>query len=102
MPLAPGTGDATWLAALDVLCADVRAYGADAVVVSLGLDAAASDPESPLQVTPDGYRQASERIGSLGPAIVVQEGGYDLGAIGALAVAALAGLNRTRHTTTAA
>src|SRR6202043_2863584 len=44
LPLSPGTGDAGWLAAVDVLCSDVRAHGADAVVVSLGLDAAASDP----------------------------------------------------------
>ena len=92
LPLAPGTGDADWLAAVDVLCGDVRAHGAEAVVVSLGLDAAASDPESPLQVSADGYRQATARIGELGPAVVVQEGGYDLGAIGGLLVAALAGL----------
>ena len=92
LPLAPGTGDAGWLAAVDVLCSDVRARGADAVVVSLGLDAAASDPESPLRVSADGYRQAAQRIGALGPTVVVQEGGYDLAALGRLVVAALAGL----------
>ena len=74
------------------LCADVRAHGADALVVSLGLDAAASDPESPLRVSADGYRQAAARIGALGPTVVVQEGGYDLAALGGLVVAALAGL----------
>ena len=92
LPLAPGTGDADWLAAVDVLCADVRALGAEALVVSLGLDAAASDPESPLRVSADGYRRATERIGALGPAVVVQEGGYDLAAIGGLIVAALSGV----------
>src|SRR5215469_7501869 len=49
IPLAPGSGDDVWLAAIDQLCADVRASGADTVVVSLGVDAAAADPESPLQ-----------------------------------------------------
>jgi acetoin utilization deacetylase AcuC-like enzyme len=96
LPLAPGTGDAGWLAAVNVLCDDVRAQGADALVVSLGVDAAASDPESPLCVSAEGYRQAAERIGALGPAVVVQEGGYDLGALGGLVVAALAGLRAGR------
>ncbi len=47
LPLAPGTGDAGWLEAVELLCARVRSHGADAVVVSLGVDAAAGDPESP-------------------------------------------------------
>jgi acetoin utilization deacetylase AcuC-like enzyme len=97
LPLAPGTGDSGWLAAVDVLCADVRARGADALVVSLGLDAAASDQESPLVVSADGYRQATQRIGALGPSVVVQEGGYDLDAIGGLVVAALSGLQVGRR-----
>ena len=42
----PGAGDEPWLAALDNLFADVRAFAADALVVSLGVDAAADDPES--------------------------------------------------------
>jgi acetoin utilization deacetylase AcuC-like enzyme len=92
LPLAPGTGDSDWLAAVDALCADVRGHGADVLVISLGLDAAASDPESPLQVSADAYRQATERIGELGPTVVVQEGGYDLATLGGLAVSALSGL----------
>jgi acetoin utilization deacetylase AcuC-like enzyme len=62
------------------------------VVVSLGVDAAESDPESPLRVSADGYRQAGERIGALGPVVAVQEGGYDLSTLGSLVLAALAGL----------
>jgi acetoin utilization deacetylase AcuC-like enzyme len=92
VPVAPGAGDPEWLAAVDVLCGDVRARGPDALVVSLGLDAAASDPESPLRVSPGGYRAAVARISQLGPAVVVQEGGYDLATLGGLAVGALAGL----------
>jgi acetoin utilization deacetylase AcuC-like enzyme len=91
VPLAPGTGDAEWLAAVDMLCDDVRAHGAEAVVVPLGLDAADSDPESPLGVSAAAYREATARVGSLGPVVVVQEGGYDLEALGGLVVAALAG-----------
>jgi acetoin utilization deacetylase AcuC-like enzyme len=97
LPLAPGTGDEGWLAAVDALCADVGSFGADAVVVSLGVDAAAGDPESPLRVSVDGYREAGERVGSLGPAVVVHEGGYEMGTLGELTVAALGGLWASRR-----
>jgi acetoin utilization deacetylase AcuC-like enzyme len=92
LPLAPGTGDEGWLAALEVLVAEISDRGADAVVVSLGVDAAAADPESPLQVSADGYRRAGELIGGLGPVVAVQEGGYDLPSLGGLVVATLSGL----------
>ena len=52
---SPDAGDDEWLAALDLLCEEVAALEVDAVVVSLGLDAAVADPESPLQVTEAGY-----------------------------------------------
>jgi acetoin utilization deacetylase AcuC-like enzyme len=91
LPLAPGTGDDGWLAALEVLCDEIRERDADALVVSLGVDAAVGDPESPLRVTEDGYREAGRRIAALAPAVLVQEGGYDLASLGGLAVAALRG-----------
>src|SRR5579864_449634 len=93
LPLAPGTGDTGWLAAVDALCDDVRAHRSDALVISLGLDAAATDPESPLEVSREAYREALRRVGGLAPAVVVQEGGYDLAALGDLVVAALSGLS---------
>ncbi len=92
VPLPPGTGDDDWLAAVEQLCAEVRAHGAEAIVLSLGVDAAAADPESPLQVTADGYRAAGELIGALGPVAVIQEGGYDLGSLAEYVLAALTGL----------
>jgi acetoin utilization deacetylase AcuC-like enzyme len=91
LPLPPGAGDDEWLAAVDALCGEARAVGADAIVVSLGLDAAAADPESPLRVTEAGYRAAGRRVAALGPAVLIQEGGYDLSTLGALAVAAVTG-----------
>jgi acetoin utilization deacetylase AcuC-like enzyme len=93
LPLAPGTRDSGWLAAVDQLCAEVQARAPGALVISLGLDAAASDPESPLQVSAGAYREALRRIGPLAPAVVVQEGGYDLASLGDLAVCALSGLS---------
>jgi acetoin utilization deacetylase AcuC-like enzyme len=91
LPLAPGTGDERWLAAVRE-AADFAAP-ARALVVALGVDAAAADPESPLEVTTAGYREAGRILGELGlPTVVVQEGGYDLEAIGPLVVEALRGL----------
>lgn len=78
------------------LCARVRTYGADAIVLSLGVDAAAADPESPLQVSAPAYRAAGQLVGQLAPVAAVQEGGYDLGSLGEYVVAALAGLRAAR------
>ena len=91
LPLAPGTGDAGWVAAVQELAA--WAGDARALVVALGVDAAAGDPESPLAVTADGFRAAGRALGALGlPTVVVQEGGYDVDAIGGLVRAALEGI----------
>ena len=93
LPLAPGTGDDHWLAAVEQaarFAADARA-----LMVALGVDAAAGDPESPLEVTAAGYREAGRILGDLGvPTIVVQEGGYDLATVGPLVVETLTGLAR--------
>jgi acetoin utilization deacetylase AcuC-like enzyme len=91
LPLAPGTGDDGWTTALGALCREARALDPDVVVISLGLDAAASDPESPLRVTQAAYYVAGCLIGALEPAVLIQEGGYDLASLGALAVTALSG-----------
>lgn len=93
--VAPGGGDEPWLAALDGLLDDVGMFGADALVVSLGVDAAADDPESPLLITAAGYGAAGERLGVLGlPTVAVQEGGYHLPTLGPLVLATLAGIER--------
>ncbi len=91
LPLAPGTDDEAWLAAVRDL-ADWTSEACDALVVSLGVDAARDDPESPLLVSRDGYRRAGELLAGTGlPAVVVQEGGYHLPTLGGLVAAYLAG-----------
>src|SRR4051812_14586029 len=90
LPLPEGTGDGQWLAAVAELADWVS--GCDALVVSLGVDAAVDDPESPLQVTADGYREAGRLLGATGlPAVAVQEGGYHLSTLGGLVAAYLEG-----------
>ena len=91
LPL-PAGARATRLARGGRRLADWVAAGCDALVVSLGVDAAADDPESPLLVTADGYRAAGAVLGATGlPAVVVQEGGYHLPTLGALVAAYLEG-----------
>jgi acetoin utilization deacetylase AcuC-like enzyme len=91
VPLAPETGDAGWLDGVAALVAAVRAHGSDALVVSLGVDAAIDDPNSPLRVTADGYRRAGELLRALElPTVLVQEGGYVLPTLGDLVSAFLA------------
>ena len=95
LPLAPGSGDEAWLDAIGELAA--WASQASALVVSLGVDAAAGDPESPLQASATGYREAGRILGGLGvPTVVVQEGGYDLAALGPLVRETLLGIEAAR------
>ena len=56
-PARAGIRRRGWLAGVAEVCAAATAFRPEAVVVSLGVDAAADDPESPLQVTLDGYRR---------------------------------------------
>ncbi len=85
VPLAPGAGDGPWLTAVAELTGAVRAHGSAALVVSLGVDAASDDPESPLRVTAEGYAEAGRNLAALRlPTVVVQEGGYHLESLGGL------------------
>ncbi len=93
LPLSPGTGDEGWLEAVRELASWAGGRGARGLVVALGVDAAGGDPESPLTVSPAGFRAAGRALGALGlPTVVVQEGGYDLSAIGGLVREALLGI----------
>jgi acetoin utilization deacetylase AcuC-like enzyme len=85
LPLAPETAARPWLEGVAALGHAVSVHGSTALVVSLGVDAAADDPNSPLRITPDGYRSAGETLASIGlPTVIVQEGGYVLATLGSL------------------
>ncbi len=85
LPLAIGTGDAGWLEAVHAGVAAVAAFGAEALVVSLGFDASIDEPLNALAVTADGFARAGEAIGGLRlPTVLVQEGGYNVDALGTL------------------
>ena len=93
LPLPRGTDDAGYMAALDVALARIRAFGADVVVVALGLDAHEADPFQGFRVTTGGFTRIAAAIAGLGlPLLVVQEGGYLQPALGANLTAFLQGI----------
>ncbi len=95
VPLAPGSGDESWLYGVERLIEWAVERGAQSLVVALGVDAARADPESPLDVTTDGYRAAGRALGSMGlPTVLIQEGGYDLATIGPLVRETLVGFEQ--------
>lgn len=77
IPLARGTDDAAYLKALKVALDRIEAFGADVLVVALGLDAYVNDPFKGLAITTDGFGHISAAIAGLDiPCLFVQEGGY--------------------------
>jgi acetoin utilization deacetylase AcuC-like enzyme len=83
LPLAPGSGDGEFADRLSRACEWVEAQGPDVVLVSLGVDSGAADPESPLRVSNQGFATAGRAIAALGlPTVLVQEGGYHLASLG--------------------
>ncbi len=93
LPLPRGTDDAAYLAALDTGLNRIAAFGADVVVVALGLDAHVNDPFKGFAVTTPGFTRIAAAIAALGlPMLIVQEGGYLQPDLGPNLTAFLAGL----------
>ncbi|HEY4252948.1 MAG TPA: histone deacetylase family protein [Roseomonas sp.] len=85
LPLAIGSADAPWLAAIAAGIARIRAFAPDALVLSLGFDASVHEPLNALSVSDDGFARAGAAIGALGlPTAIIQEGGYAVDHLGTL------------------
>jgi acetoin utilization deacetylase AcuC-like enzyme len=92
LPLPRGTGDDAYLRALDTALARIDAFGCDALVVALGLDAHERDPFQGLAVTTAGFGRITRAIAGAGPPVLyVQEGGYLSDDLGPNLAAALEG-----------
>lgn len=75
--LERGTGDEGFLAALSQGLARVADWGADTLVLALGLDPFEGDPFAGLKVTTPGFARIGRAVASAGlPTVIVQEGGY--------------------------
>lgn len=93
LPLQRGTGDADYRAALAIALARIRAFGADVIVVALGLDAHEDDPFQGLKITTEGFTRIAADIVATGlRLLVVQEGGYLQPKLGTNLTAFLKGL----------
>jgi len=77
LPLARGTNDDDFLTTLETALTRVAAFGADAVVIALGLDAYVDDPFKGLAITTPGFARIGAALAGLNvPTLFVQEGGY--------------------------
>jgi acetoin utilization deacetylase AcuC-like enzyme len=95
LPLPAGTTAATWFGALDVACQRVTQFGAQALVVSLGLDTFAGDPISRFNLQSDDFSRLGQRLSQLGlPTIFVLEGGYAAAELGVNAVNVIDGFEQ--------
>lgn len=92
-PLPPGTGYDRWAEALGDALGRIRDFHAEALVVSLGVDAFRDDPISFFRLASEDFTDAGRRIGRLRlPTVLCLEGGYAVEAVGMNVVNALEGV----------
>jgi len=95
LPLRWGSGWNEYRPALETALARIRDFGADALVVSLGLDTFAEDPISKFKLRHDDYPEMGGMIAALRlPTLFVMEGGYAVEALGVNTVNVLTGFER--------
>ncbi|WP_157221170.1 histone deacetylase family protein [Flavisphingomonas formosensis] len=83
LPLPLGSGDDAYCSALAIGIERILAFAPDALVVSLGFDAAAEDPIGAFTVSERGFVRAAEIIANAAmPTVLIQEGGYPSKALG--------------------
>ena len=87
LPLPRGSNFQAWSAALEQALAAIGRFGAEALVVSLGMDTFIGDPISGFRLESDDYLRLGERLARVGlPTVLVFEGGYAVDAVGVNAV----------------
>jgi acetoin utilization deacetylase AcuC-like enzyme len=87
LPLPRGTDFSNWALALETALAGIAKFGADALVVSLGMDTFEGDPISGFKLKTEDYLRVGERLQRAGlPTVFVFEGGYAVEAVGVNAV----------------
>ncbi|MCA9934910.1 MAG: histone deacetylase family protein [Ardenticatenaceae bacterium] len=92
-PLPRHTDEALYLRTLDEALSKVRLFVPDILVISLGLDIIAGDPAGSFQLTVDTLPKIGARIGAFNlPMVIIQEGGYNIPALGEQIVAFFNGL----------
>jgi acetoin utilization deacetylase AcuC-like enzyme len=92
LPLPAGTGFAAWRTALMQALEHIGHYGAEALVVALGVDTYEGDPISRFTLASADYLQVGRELASLRlPTVYTLEGGYAVAAMGVNVVNVLEG-----------
>jgi acetoin utilization deacetylase AcuC-like enzyme len=92
LPLPAGSSKAVWFAALATACEKIKHFGADALVVSLGLDTFEDDPISTFALKSSDFIELGEVLKQQGlPTVFILEGGYAAKELGLNAANVLAG-----------
>ena len=95
LPLARGTDFSAWRAALGVALQRIKAFGAEALVVSLGVDTFAGDPISGFRLQSADFLQVGADIAAARlPTVFVFEGGYAVAEVGINTVNVLEGFDQ--------
>jgi len=77
IPVPVKSDDLVWARALEQALVAIENFGAQVLVISLGLDAHEADPLEGGAVTTQGFAEMAAMIAMLDlPAVIVQEGGY--------------------------
>ncbi|MEO6122798.1 MAG: histone deacetylase family protein [Ilumatobacteraceae bacterium] len=83
MPLPIRTDDDDYIVSLRQAMDRIQSFGPSTLIVSLGLDTFISDPISDLAITAEGFERCGAAVAEMGvPTVVLQEGGYDVSALG--------------------
>ena len=92
MPLGVGTNWGAYSQALAHAILGIRRFGADVLLVSLGLDTFERDPISQFTLKTEDYLRLGEALALANlPALFVFEGGYNIEALGEITVNVLEG-----------
>lgn len=83
LPLPVGTGYGLWGEALDTALARIKGFGAESLVVALGVDTWEGDPISAFRLQSADFTDLGCRIAGAGlPTVFCMEGGYAIAEIG--------------------
>jgi acetoin utilization deacetylase AcuC-like enzyme len=90
VPLPPHTTGAWYLKSIELVLDRIHLFQPWALVVAVGFDTYGGDPISKFSLTTEDYAAIVQRISSLQlPTVIVQEGGYNIEALGRNVVAFL-------------
>lgn len=97
LPLPRGAGFAAWCSALDQAIKAVDDFGADALVVPMGMDTFKGDPISGFTLESADYDTVGRRLADASlPTVFTFEGGYAVDEVGINAVNLLEAFSRAR------